>query len=94
MIVLSFSHTLEFNEQASGVQEPHSVRTNDKILVDDGFGFSLFSVKDQLTDFVKPGKGTGAVVVVGAAAPEGFLIELDFLFLDTSIDHSSHIGVA
>ena len=93
MIVLSFSHTLEFNEQASCVEEPHSVRTYNKILVNDLLCFSLFPVKDQLPDFIQPGKGTGAVVVVGAAAPEGLLVELDFLFLDTSVDHGSHIGV-
>ena len=93
MIILCFAYALELDEKASAVEEPHSVGAYNEILVNYGLGFGLLPVKDQLTDFIKAGQGTVAVVIVGTAAPEGLLVELDLLLLDTAIDHGSHVGV-
>ena len=70
------------------------MRPDDEVLVDDGLGFSLLSVEDQLPHFVQARERTRAVVVMGTAAPECLFVELDLLFLDTAIYHGSHVGVA
>ena len=65
-----------------------------KVPVEQLVGLVFFAGVDQVADFLQMGKRLFGVVVVGLTAPESFLVQLDFLGLDTAIDHGSENGIA
>ena len=75
--------------QAAKAEVTLSVRTLDKLLVDDGFRFTFLSVKDEVAYLVKVVDGGLAIVVVRPSTPKGFFVELELGCCRTTIDHTS-----
>ena len=88
------SIALHLDMKISHGKETHAVRTGDEVLVDEGCRLFLPAIEYQLPYLGEGCKRLGTVVLVWTTAPESFLIELDGLILDATIDHAAQVGVA
>ena len=70
------------------------MRAYDEVLSDDLCRLLLASREDQVADLLQAAERAGAVVVVGASAPEGLVVMLDLLAGRASVYHRSHVGIA
>ena len=80
--------------QAAHREEAHAVRAFDEVLVEQLGGLALLALEDELPHLRQFCQRLRTVVRVGAAAPEGLLVQLDFLGVSPAIDHGSQRTVA
>ena len=93
-VVATHIRMTEVEHQAAHGEEPHAMRTFDKLTVDDVLRRFLLTFENQRAHFVQMLERRRAVVVMWPTAPEGFLIELNLLHSRSTEHHGTHTRVA
>ena len=70
------------------------MRTTEKVLIQQLMSLLFTTHQRQVTNLLQVFAGFRTVIVVRGTAPEGFLVQLDFLLLDTAIDHCPQMGIS
>ena len=70
------------------------MRTTEKVLIQQLMSLLFTTHQRQVAHLLQVFTGLRTVIVVRGTAPEGFLVELDFLCFDATINHCPKMGIA
>ena len=75
--------------QAAKWQEAHTVGAFDEVLVDERCRIAFLALEYKASHVGQYSQRLRGIVVVRLPAPEGFLVQLDFLYVGAAIDHGT-----
>ena len=94
VIILGRADSVKIQQQASQRQVLHPVGPHDELVAHNLGGLFLLAGENQIAHLLQVFQRAGTVVVVRSAAPESFVVELDFVVLRPAEHHGAHVGIA
>ena len=93
-VIAHLLHAGELDKHTSQQQIFHAKGLLDEVLVDQLGSLLLLIIEYQPAHLSQMTECLGGIVIVGSTRPKGLFVQLHFLTLGASIDHSTHVRVA